>query len=83
MGFLDGLKKIGNSIIEYGNNLQICKIHFSCFDTNELVGMLRSGVFKKQGNDFKHSDCRIAVRMVLADRGYSSSQLNSIDKSTR
>lgn len=83
MGFIDVLKKVGNGIMEYSNNLQSCKIHFSSYNTDELVEMLRKGYFKQYGNDFKYSDCRIAVRMVLMDRGYSTSQLNSIDKSRR
>ena len=45
--------------------------------------MLKIGVFKQQNNNYNNSDCRIAVRMVLADRGYTSSQLNSIDKTRR
>lgn len=83
MGFIDGLKNFGNNLVEYTNNLKSCKIYFSSYDTNELIDMLKIGVFKQQNNNYNNSDCRIAVRMVLADRGYTSSQLNSIDKTRR
>lgn len=84
MGLLDGLKRIGNGISNFTNDIKICKTHFLSFSDEELMDMLRVGRFDKgeleynYDHKFNHTKCELAVKMVLKDRGYSQEYINSI-----
>lgn len=79
MGFLDGLKALGNHTIECLNRVNTYKTFYYKYEDKKLLEMLRYGRYARPCPDAKLSESKMAIRSVLYERGYSNSYLDSIE----
>lgn len=80
MGFLDGLKAFGDYTIEFTNRIKTYKTFYYDYEDAELLKMFRYGGYARPCSDAKLYECKVAIKSILQEHGYSKSYLESIER---